>query len=98
MIDLPSRVLVTNFSYRNALAAVRSLGKAGADVIVGGRDPKRRVAAVSKYCSGWRIYTPSSISIDKFIEEVSKWNVPDDSIRRWVAALRKAGLPEGTEA
>ena len=52
MIDLPSRVLVTNFSYKNALAAVRSLGRAGANVVVGGRDPKRRVAAVSKYCSG----------------------------------------------
>ncbi len=41
MIGLPSRVLVTNFSYKNALAAVRSLGRAGTNVVVGGRDPKR---------------------------------------------------------
>jgi hypothetical protein len=33
-------------------------------------------------------------SIEKLIEERRKWNAPDDAIRRWVAALRKAGLPE----
>ena len=70
MIGLPSRVLVTNFSYKNALAAVRSLGRAGANVIVGGRDPKRRVAAASKYSSGWRTYTPPSVSIEKFIKDI----------------------------
>ena len=31
-------------------------------------------------------------------EEWRKWNRTDDDFRRWVAALRKAGLPEGTEA
>ena len=78
MIDLPSRVLVTNFSYKNALAAVRSLGKAGAHVVVGGRDPRRRVAAVSKYCSGWRTYTPPSVSIEKFIEDIKKIAVQEE--------------------
>ena len=33
-------------------------------------------------------------SIEKYIEEERKWNVPDDSIRLWAAALRKAGLPD----
>jgi adenylate cyclase len=33
-------------------------------------------------------------TIGKLIEERRKWNEPDDMIRRWVAALRKAGLPE----
>jgi tetratricopeptide (TPR) repeat protein len=28
------------------------------------------------------------------IEEWRKWNRPDDTVRRWVAALRKAGLKE----
>jgi Tfp pilus assembly protein PilF len=37
-------------------------------------------------------------NIESVIEERRKWNPTDDSIRRWVAALRKAGLPEGTEA
>ena len=78
MIGLPTRVLVTNFSYKNALAAVRSLGRAGADVVVGGRDPRRRVAAVSKYCSGWRIYTPPSVSIDKFIEDIKEIAVQEE--------------------
>jgi TolB-like protein len=32
--------------------------------------------------------------VEKLIRERRKWNVSDDSIRRWVAALRKAGLPE----
>jgi len=30
----------------------------------------------------------------RYIEEARKWNYPDDSIRLWLAALRKAGLPE----
>ena len=30
-------------------------------------------------------------------EEWRKWNRTDDSIRLWAAALREAGLPEGTE-
>jgi adenylate cyclase len=30
---------------------------------------------------------------EKLIEELQKWNYGDDRIRRWVAALRKAGLP-----
>ena len=78
MIGLPSRVLVTNFSYKNALAAVRSLGRAGADVVVGGRDPKRRVAAVSKYSSGWRTYTPPSVSIERFIQDIKEIAIEED--------------------
>jgi adenylate cyclase len=37
-------------------------------------------------------------SIASLIEDRRKWNAPDDSIRHWASALRKAGLPEGTEA
>jgi TolB-like protein len=33
-------------------------------------------------------------TIETLIEELRKWNRPDDVISRWVAALRKAGLPE----
>ena len=78
MIGLPSRVFVTNFSYKNALTAVRSLGRAGANVIAGGRDPRRRVAATSKYCSRWRAYTPPSVSIEKFIEDIKKIAVQEE--------------------
>ena len=33
-------------------------------------------------------------NIESLIEERRKWNPTDDSIRRWAAALRKAGLPD----
>jgi adenylate cyclase len=33
-------------------------------------------------------------SIEKQVEQMSGMNMPDDTIRRFVAALRKAGLPE----
>ncbi len=72
MIDLPSSVLITNFSYKNALAAVRSLGRAGVNVVAGGRDPRRRVAAVSKYCSAWKTYIPPSVSIERFIKNIKR--------------------------
>jgi hypothetical protein len=32
--------------------------------------------------------------VEKLIRERRKWNVSEDRIRHWVAALRKAGLPE----
>jgi TolB-like protein len=31
---------------------------------------------------------------EKWVEDAQKWNFRGDTIRRWVAALRKAGLPE----
>jgi len=31
---------------------------------------------------------------EKWTDEARKWNFPDDNTRRWVSALRKAGLPE----
>jgi tetratricopeptide (TPR) repeat protein len=33
-------------------------------------------------------------TVEKLIEERRKWNESENMIRRWVAALRKAGLPE----
>jgi len=33
-------------------------------------------------------------TIRRLIEERRKWNAPEDAIDRWVAALRKAGIPE----
>jgi adenylate cyclase len=33
-------------------------------------------------------------TIGKYIERSRKWNASDDRVRHWVAALRKAGLPE----
>ena len=33
-------------------------------------------------------------TVEKYVEEARKWNFQDENIRHWVAALRKAGLPE----
>ena len=46
-------------------------------------------AAVEELLRLWR-----GATAEKYIEELRKWNYPEDSIRRWTAALRKAGLPE----
>ena len=35
-----------------------------------------------------------SFTVEKLNEELGKFNFADDRIRLWVAALRKAGLPE----
>jgi adenylate cyclase len=53
-----------------------------------GRDSEAR-SAVEELL---RIYP--DFNSEKQIEEHRKWNYSDDSIRRWVAALRKAGLTE----
>ena len=34
------------------------------------------------------------ILVETYIEEVRKWNYREENIRLWVAALRKAGLPD----
>jgi tetratricopeptide (TPR) repeat protein len=39
-----------------------------------------------------RIYP--GFTTEKLIEERRKWNESDEMLRRWAAALRKAGLPE----
>jgi adenylate cyclase len=34
-------------------------------------------------------------SVETYVQEARKWNRSDEAIHRWIAALRKAGLPEG---
>jgi predicted ATP-grasp superfamily ATP-dependent carboligase len=62
-------VLVTDADQRAALAVVRSLGRAGHTVLVGG--PRRRsLAAASRYCSA-RIHLPDPLSeASEFVEHV----------------------------
>jgi tetratricopeptide (TPR) repeat protein len=33
-------------------------------------------------------------TVQTYVEEARKWNYAEGNIRRWVTALRKAGLPE----
>jgi adenylate cyclase len=83
--------------YEEALAAVRKINRpdffwlqiylAGIYAELG-RDSEAR-SAVEELL---RIYP--GFNSEKQIEEHRKWNYSDDLIRRWVAALRQAGLPE----
>jgi len=70
------RVLVTNASYWNALAAVRALAQEGAEVFVAG--PKKTswvtrqgVAFWSRYCKGRFYYTDPTVSVARFVEDIA---------------------------
>ena len=39
-----------------------------------------------------RVYP--DFTVEKYVEEARKWNMPNDTIGHWAKALRKAGLPE----
>ncbi len=53
-----------------------------------GRHSEAR-SAMERLLRLWR-----GATAEKCIEALRKWNYREDSIRRWAAALRKAGLPE----
>ena len=61
------RVLVTDGGQRSALAATRSLGRAGFQVIVG-ETTKRCLAAVSRYCAGSVTYPSPYDDETRFLE------------------------------
>ena len=83
--------------YEEALAAARRInipGAAAPQMYLAaiyaelGRQSEAR-SAMEELLRIWR-----GATADKYVEELRKWNYPEDSIRRWVAALRKAGLPD----
>jgi adenylate cyclase len=83
--------------YEEALAATRKINLPGlfwtqiylaAIYAELGRDSEAR-SAVEEL-----LRSHPGFNTERQIEEHRKWNYPDDSIRLWVAALRKAGLPE----
>jgi tetratricopeptide (TPR) repeat protein len=83
--------------YDQALAAARKInipGSAAPQMYLAaiyaelGRQSEAR-SAMEELLRIWR-----GATADKYVEELRKWNYPEDSIGRWVAALRKAGLPE----
>jgi len=82
--------------YEEALAAARKINNPGSfwpqiylAAIYGelGRQSEARAALEELL----RLYP--GFTTETLIEELQKSNSPDDRIRRWVAALRKAGLP-----
>ena len=71
------RVLVTNGSYRNALAAVRGLGQKGIDVFVADKKTnswlgKQGVAFYSRYCKGRFYYTDPARDLEGFVRDVKE--------------------------
>ena len=83
--------------YEEALAAARKIDLPGDHwtvVILTGiyEELGRQTEAHSTLEELLRVYP--GFTTEKLAEEWRKWNIPDHSIRRWAAALRKAGLPE----
>ena len=64
--------LVTNFNYKNALAAVRALGINGIKVVTCGPSIRNRVASFSNYCVGSTTYTSPNIDMRKFVSDIKK--------------------------
>jgi len=67
-----STVLVTNYNYKNALAAVRDIGKNNIQVHTCGPPTRNRVASFSGYSSGWAIYTSPNENMERFIADIRK--------------------------
>lgn len=69
---MTSAVLVTNYNYKNALAAVRDIGKNNIQVHTCGPATRNRVASFSRYSSGWAIYTSPNDKMERFIVDIKK--------------------------
>ena len=69
---MTSAVLVTNYNYKNSLAAVRDIGENGVRVHTCGPPTRNRVASFSKYSSGWATYRSPNESMEGFIADIKK--------------------------
>lgn len=69
---MASTVLVTNYNYKNALAAVRDIGENNIQVHTCGPQTRNRVASFSRYSSGWAIYTSPNENMEHFIADIKK--------------------------
>jgi len=66
----PARILVTDSDNRSALAATRSLGRAGYTVFTAG-EAHPSLASVSKYSSGFAPYFSPNGSPERFVRDVA---------------------------
>ncbi len=69
---MTSSVLITNYSYKNALAAVRDIGNKGIKVYTCGSPIRNRVASLSVYSSGYSRYTSPNIDMNSFITDIKR--------------------------
>lgn len=72
MIGMTSTVLITNFSYKNALAAVRDIGSKGINIHTCGPPTRNKVASLSKYSSGYSLYTSPNDNVDRFLIDIKR--------------------------
>jgi len=66
----PARILITDSDNRSALAATRSLGRAGYEVFTAG-EAHPSLASVSKYSSGFAPYYSPNSSPERFVRDVA---------------------------
>ncbi len=66
-----TRALILDGKERHALAAVRSLGRKGIHVVVGGEEGQT-LAGASRFCSETLTYPPPDTEPDRFISELSE--------------------------
>ena len=69
---MTSRVLITNYDYKNALAAVRDIGRKGVKVYTCGSPTRNRVASLSVYSSGYSRYTSPSMNVSSFLTDIKR--------------------------
>ena len=72
MMSMTSTVLITNYSYKNALAAVRDIGSKGINVHTCGPPTRNKVASLSKYSSGYSLYTSPNDSVNRFLIDIKR--------------------------
>ena len=69
---MTSTVLITNYSYKNTLAAVRDIGSKGINVHTCGPPTKNKVASLSVYCSNYSYYTSPNENVNRFIADITR--------------------------
>ena len=72
MMGMTSTVLITNYSYKNALAAVRDIGSKGINVRTCGPQIRNKVASLSKYSSGYSLYTSPKENVNRFVTDIRR--------------------------
>ena len=69
---MASSVLITNYSYKNALAAVRDIGSKGVKVYTCGPPIRNKVASLSVYSSGYSTYTSPNKDVNRFVTDIRR--------------------------
>lgn len=69
---MTSTVLITNYSYKNALAAVRDIGSKGIKVYTCGPPTRNKVASLSVYSSGYSTYTSPNKDVNSFLTDIRR--------------------------